>query len=57
MCFIFLGTNESWKKLIAGEIDGNGTEMNNTTLENVKSIRTDNDKQIIKQLFFSHRNI
>jgi len=47
---IIAGTNESWKKLISGEIDGKGIVMTNTTLQNGESVDTENAAGIVAQL-------
>jgi len=47
---IIAGTNESWKKLISGDIDGNGIVRTNTGLQNGESVDTESAAGIIAQL-------
>ena len=48
--FKFKGTNESWKKLISGEIAGNGIALKNTTLQNGESLDTENAAGTVSQV-------
>lgn len=47
---IIAGTNESWKKLISGETDGNGIVLTNTALSNGESVDAGNAAGIVAQL-------
>merc|ERR1712147_440627 len=47
---IIAGTNESWKKLISGETDGNGIVLTNTGLSNGESVDAGNAAGIVAQL-------
>ena len=50
--FTFAGTNESWKKLISGDIDGNGIVLTNTALNNGESVDAGNATSIVAQVVF-----
>ena len=53
----FKGTNESWKKLISGEIDGNGIALKNTTLQNGESLDTENAAGTVSQVMVLYEEI
>jgi hypothetical protein len=50
--FSFPGTNESWKKLISGDIAGNGIVLTNTALNNGESVDAGNAASIVAQVGF-----